>query len=90
MKQQYPGLVQLCKLMGCESDTEIDSMLSLMPGTFTTKTLAEANQAAIDYDLTFQRIGGIPFPGDDEIYDIMLRNDYRVQSLQKVVEYLDA
>lgn len=37
----------------------------------------------------FEKMGGIPFPGDDEEYDKLLKKDKGIANMQKIAGYLD-
>jgi hypothetical protein len=89
-QQQYPGIRQMCKLMGAEDDADIEFSITILSGRFDQDQLRSIDGAFINNSAFFEQSGGIPFPDENDEFAKLIADDYHVELLAKAAEILNS
>jgi hypothetical protein len=89
-QQQYPGICQMCKLMGTEDDADIVFSIGMLRDYFNEDQLRSIDAAFINNSAFFEQLGGIPFPDENDEFAKLIADDYHVELLAKAAEILNS
>jgi hypothetical protein len=89
-QQQYPGIRQMCKLMGAEDEADIEFSITILSGRFDQDQLHSIDAAFINNRSFFDGLGGIPFPEENDQFAKLIADDYHVELLGKAAEILNS